>query len=207
MTSNSDLPADALPVAPSTDGAHSGVPAAFERFVEEHYQAAYRFAFSLAGNHDDACDLTQQAFFIAQTKGHQLRDRSKGKQWLFTVLRREFLSTCRHASAHPKTTMEFAESELPHISVDNAAALDARSALAALHALDANFKAPLLLFYIEQLSYKEIAEALEIPIGTVMSRLARGKAALREVLEQKRTGHADKIVPLPSGQTGGAADG
>ena len=55
------------------------MPDDFEKFVEKHYQPAFRFALSLSRNHDDACDLTQQAFFIAQTNRHQLRDRSKGK--------------------------------------------------------------------------------------------------------------------------------
>lgn len=159
---------------------------AFEHFVAEHYQAAYRFAFSLARNYHDAWDLTQHAFYIAQTRGHQLRDPSKDREWLLTVLHRKFLSTCRHASAHPETTMESAEAELPHIHEDNAAALDGRSALAALDTLDAGFKAPLRLFYIEELSYKTIAEILKIPIGTVMSRLARGKVALRKLPEEKR---------------------
>src|SRR5260370_16565354 len=54
------------------------MPDDFEKFVEEHYQPAFRFAISLSRNHDDACDLTQQAFFIAQTNRHQLRNRSKG---------------------------------------------------------------------------------------------------------------------------------
>ncbi|MDP9291612.1 MAG: RNA polymerase sigma factor [Verrucomicrobiota bacterium] len=207
MPSDSDRPTDDQPAVSPTDAGYPAVHTAFEQFVDQHYQAAYRFAFSLAGNHNDACDLTQQAFYIAQTKGHQLRDPSKGKQWLFTVLHREFLSKLRNASAHPETTMEFAEAELPRISVDNAIALDSKSALAALHTLDVGFKAPLTLFYIEQLSYKEIAEALEIPIGTVMSRLARGKTVLRQVLEQKRAGSAKNIVPLPSQQTGGKTDG
>ncbi len=173
-----------------------GLPGVFERLVEEHYQPAYRFAFSLCGNHNDACDLAQQAFFLAQTKGHQLRDRSKAKQWLFTILHREFLGMRRHATAHPQTSMEFSEPELPHITVDNAASIDAKTALAVLQTFDTNFKAPLVLFYLEQLSYKEIAESLEIPIGTVMSRLARGKAMLRERLERKRTEQSGKIVPL-----------
>jgi DNA-directed RNA polymerase specialized sigma24 family protein len=60
------------------------MPDNFELFVEEHYRSAYLFALSLSGKHEDACDLTQQAFYIAQTKGAQVRDESKRKQWLFT---------------------------------------------------------------------------------------------------------------------------
>ena len=195
------------PSSSPSDGEGVVRAGAFESFVEQHYQSAYRFAFSLTGTYDEACDLTQHAFFIAQTKGHQLRDQSKGKQWLFTVLHREFLSTRRRAAAHPETTMEFAEAELPLISVDNAIALDAKTALAVLHALDETFKAPLALFYIEQLSYKEIASVLEIPIGTVMSRLARGKQMLRTRLEGRRVVDARNILPLQQRTTGGTTDG
>ena len=168
---------------PDGEDVGSGVCDAFQRFVAEHYQATYRFAFKLAGNHHGACDLTQHAFYIAQTNGHQLRDSSKGKEWLFCVLRRKVFSNCRHASAHQEATMESAETS--HIHEDKAAALDVMSALSALDTLDAGFKAPLHLFYVEELSYKTIAETLKLPIGTVMSRLARGKVALRQVLEEK----------------------
>jgi predicted DNA-binding protein YlxM (UPF0122 family) len=61
--------------------------------------------------------------------------------------------------------------------------LDAALVLDALQALDDNFRAPLAMFYLENLSYKEIAEMLELPLGTVMSRLSRGKAQLRRRLE------------------------
>jgi len=180
----------------------------FESFVEECYRPAYLFAFSLCGTHEEACDLTQQAFYIAQTKGHQVRDPAKRRQWLFTVLRREFLHRRRQAAAHPETNMEFVEAELPLIAVDHAAGMDAKSVLLVLLRLEENFRVPLTLFYLEQISYREIAEVLEIPIGTVMSRLARGKAMLREKMESFRADDAGRIVPLPSqAEEGGGLDG
>lgn len=157
----------------------------FERLVEEQYQPAYRFALSLCGNYDDACDLTQQAFAIAQVKLHQVREPSKQKAWLFTVLRREFLHSRRRRSQRDHHSLEFVEAELPPIIVDHAAHLDARSAMTALQGLDEHYRVPLSLFYFEQLSYREIAEALATPIGTVMSRLARGKEVLRQRLADK----------------------
>lgn len=75
----------------------------------------------------------------------------------------------------------------PLISVDYAANLDAKIVLAVLLSLEDHYRLPVSLFYLDQLSYKEIAEVLAVPIGTVMSRLARGKNLLRERLEQKRT--------------------
>ena len=183
------------------------MPDNFEQFVEEHYRSAYLFALSLSGKHEDACDLTQQAFYIAQTKGDQVRDDSKRKQWLFTVLRREFLHGRRSAAAHPESNMELVERELPLITVDQAAIMDSKSVMLVLLDLDESFRAPLTLFYLEQLSYRDIAEVLEMPIGTVMSRLARGKVLMRERMEQFRAGDAGKIVPLPSQAAEGGTRG
>ena len=67
----------------------------FERLVEEYYMPLYRFALSLSRKESDAADLTQQTFFLWASKGHQLRDASKVKTWLFTSLYREFLGRKR----------------------------------------------------------------------------------------------------------------
>jgi RNA polymerase sigma-70 factor (ECF subfamily) len=172
------------------------MPDDFESFVEEHYEAAFRFALSLSRNHDDACDLTQQAFFIAQTNRHQLRDRSKGKQWLFTILHREFLRAKRHEAVRQRYDLELEGDDSPLVSVDHAATMDAKSLLTVLQGLDDHFRLPVSLFYFDQLSYKEIADILEVPIGTVMSRLARGKTMLRQRLESAHVNQAEKIVKI-----------
>jgi len=181
------------------DGAHNrshdGADG-YESFVEEYYQPAYRFAFSLCGNHHNACDIAQQSFYLAHVRSHQLRDAAKRKQWLFTIIRREFLRTRHRESAHPQISLEFSEPELPRISVDHATSLDSKAMLVVLETLNENFKMPLVLFYLNQFSYKEIAATLEVPIGTVMSRLARGKQMLRERLETHRVDDGHKIIPL-----------
>src|SRR3989442_3704667 len=64
----------------------------FEQIVCQHYEPLYRFALSLTHAEADACDLTQQTFYIWATKGHQLRDRSKIKSWLFTTRSEEHTS-------------------------------------------------------------------------------------------------------------------
>src|SRR5580692_2980091 len=77
----------------------------FESLVARYYEPLYQFAFSLARAEADACDLTQQTFYIWATKGNQLRDGSKIKSWLFTTLHREFLSIRRKYSR-----LEYSES-------------------------------------------------------------------------------------------------
>ena len=152
----------------------------FEQFVDEQYQPAYRFALSLCCHEADACDLTQQVFGLAQAKFHQVRDRAKQKSWLFTILSREFFRSRRQRGLHPHHSLELVEAELPAQTVDHATRIDARGLPARMLALEEHFRVPLRLFYFEQLSYKEIAVVIKVPIGTVMSRLARGKELLRQ---------------------------
>ncbi len=70
----------------------------------------------------------------------------------------------------------------------------------ALHDLDDRYRAPVTLFYMQQHSYREIAEILEIPIGTVMSRISRGKAEMRARLTDLATTDARKIISMPKEQ-------
>ena len=173
----------------------------FELLVDTHYGALYRFAYSLAKNAMQAADLTQQTFYLWAAKGHQLRDTSKIKTWLFTTLYREFLGGHRHETRFPKVGLE----ELPEQAAAATSVyekIDAGAAVAALQTLEENYRAPLTLFYLKQFSYAEIAEVLGVPIGTVMSRLSRGKEFLRQKLAVNLDDAARKIVPLRTGTTG-----
>jgi RNA polymerase sigma factor (sigma-70 family) len=154
----------------------------FESLVDRYYQALYQFAFSLTRAEAEASDLTQQTFYIWAAKGHQLRDTTKVKTWLFTTLYREFLNAQRHRNRFPHVELEQAGSEMPSVSPAMVNQLDGATVVQALGRVDELYRAPLALFYIEDHSYKEIAEILDVPIGTVQSRIARGKAQLQKIL-------------------------
>jgi RNA polymerase sigma factor (sigma-70 family) len=158
----------------------------FENIVNAHYEPLYRFALSLARGEADAGDLVQQTFYRWATKGDQLRDKSKVKSWLFTTLHREFLGQRRHEDKFPKVEISTDNGhELAAESPSPEKQLDGASVIFALQTLDKTYRAPLALFYLEEHSYRDIAEILEIPIGTVMSRISRGKELLRKIVLEK----------------------
>ena len=154
----------------------------FESVVACYYEPLYQFAFSLTRAEADACDLTQQTFYVWATKGHQLRDITKVKTWLFTTLHRAFLETRRKQTRFPHLELSEVPVELPALSPELANQLDGVQVLEALGQVDEIYQAPVALFYLEDCSYKEIAEILDVPIGTVKSRMARGIAQLQAIL-------------------------
>jgi RNA polymerase sigma-70 factor (ECF subfamily) len=162
----------------------------FEEAVSAHYDNVYRFALTLSRNETDACDLTQSAFERLLRKPEQLRDPARAKTWLFTTLYRLFLEKRRREDRFPHVAMD--DVDLAAANTDAGTHLDAAAVTNALAQIEEPFRAVLVLFYLEEHSYREIAEVLEVPIGTVMSRLSRGKAMLRALLEDQV-----KIVPLP----------
>lgn len=168
----------------------------FKDLVDAHYQALYRFAYSLSKNPDTAADLVQQTYCIWAQKGHQLKDRKKAKTWLFTTLYREYLAIARRGNRYADSSIEDIEYQLPAHEENQPRKLDGKRALALLSQLEETFRAPLTLFYIQQHSYKEIAEILEVPIGTIMSRISRGKQQLREKMLAEPSGVASKVIPL-----------
>lgn len=155
----------------------------FEKLVDLYYRDLYRFAFSLIRNEADAADLTQQTFYIWALKGHQLRVLANAKGWLFTTLHREFLQARRRQeriSDQPLT--EEIVNEIAVVSIDAINKIDSDIMLELFEKIDQSYQAALVLYYVEDLSYKEIAEVLDIPLGTVQSRIARGKTRLHELL-------------------------
>jgi len=148
--------------------------------IEEHAEFLFRFAYRLSGSAVDAEDLVQQAFLAAHTKIDQVRDAAKTRAWLVAVLRNAHRKQCRRERPLPMSSLHTAPE--PVTEADLEPLLNADSVQEALQELPEEFRSVLILFYFNDLSYKEIAELLEVPIGTVMSRLSRGKAQLRSRL-------------------------
>lgn len=169
----------------------------FNQIVNDHYLPLYRFAMSLTRAESDALDLTQQTFYIWATKGHQVRDFSKIKTWLFTTLHRAFLQGRRRETRFPHHDLEAVAQQLPVLDAEFVSRADCSEVLAALGKVDEVFQAPVALFYLEDCSYKEIATVLEVPIGTVKSRISRGIAQLRKILLSDAVGSSPSQSSAP----------
>jgi RNA polymerase sigma-70 factor (ECF subfamily) len=151
---------------------------------------------SLARNKEEASDLVQQTFLLWGEKGHQLRDLTKVKSWLYTTLYREFLRNRRRGSKFSSEELPPAIEDFSSTGKNPGRIVDGNIAIQTLYKLDEAFRAPLALFYLEDMAYKEIADVLEIPIGTVMSRISRAKAQLKEKLE-RRDRTKDHTIQFP----------
>jgi len=169
----------------------------FETIVARHYGPLYRFALSLTRAESDARDLTQQTFLIWASKGHQLQDASKVKTWLFTTLHREFLHTRRKANRFPHQELETAGDDLPWVPPEVFNQLDGQTMIQLLALVDEIFQAPVALYYLEDYSYKEIGDILQIPLGTVKSRIARGLAQLQTQILDRYESRAAQPKEIP----------
>jgi RNA polymerase sigma-70 factor, ECF subfamily len=149
--------------------------------VEQHYESLYRYAYRLSGAAADAEDLTQEAFCKAQAQLAQLRDPDRAKPWLFSILRNGYLHRARTDRAHKQVSLD-SVGDLPDRLPAEVPDIGSEQLQRALSELPEGFRTPVILFYFEDMSYRDIAEQMDLPIGTVMSRLARGKAHLRDRL-------------------------
>ena len=159
---------------------------AIESLVEAHYASLYRYAYRLSGASQEAEDLTQETFCLAQNKLDQLRDESRAKSWLFTILRNAYLHRLRQAKKEKQVPLD-GLAELPERVSESPAVVDPVQLQKVLGEMPEAFRTPLILYYFEEFSYKDIAEQMNVPLGTVMSRLARAKTFLR----QRLTDHTD----------------
>ena len=176
-------------ILPGVEATGSGID--FVALVDAYYRALHRFAMSLTRSEAEASDATQQTFAIWAAKGHQLRDPSKVKTWLYTTLHRECLRARRERTRLRPDELDEESGDVPFVEPSSEQRIDAKSALEALARLRDPYRAPLSLFYLGEYSYQEIAEILNIPIGTAKSRISRGKAQLQRMLSSGGSERSD----------------
>jgi RNA polymerase sigma-70 factor (ECF subfamily) len=157
-------------------GEHPAVDVA--QLVMEHHEAVFRYAFRLSGSAADAEDLCQQTFLSAQLHVDQLRGAEAARGWLLAITRNAWLKSHRRRRPAAAGPLELDLDQVASPARDEPE-VDEELLKAALDELPDDFRMVLLMFYFEQLSYKEIALKLSIPPGTVMSRLSRAKRQLR----------------------------
>ncbi len=149
-----------------------------QRLVDEHYVALYRYAYRLSGSAADAEDLTQEAFCKAQLNLAQLREPDRAKAWLFRILRNAYLHRVRADKQRHCVSLD-SVGDVAEPLPEPLPAVEPERLQQALNELPEVFRTPIILYYFEDFSYRAIAEQMDLPLGTVMSRLARAKAHLR----------------------------
>jgi RNA polymerase sigma factor (sigma-70 family) len=159
----------------------------FEEIVLPHLDAAFNYARWLTRNDADAEDVVQDACVRAMRFFSSLRD-DDARAWLFAIVRNTWYSrVSRRASVTEATPLASARDERPDEALDPEARLLQQQTVAhvraALEELPVDFREVIVLREIEGLSYKEIAAVVHVPVGTVMSRLARARERLLAVLK------------------------
>ena len=161
----------------------------FQVVATEHMDSLYRFALNMTGNKSDAQDLVQDTYLRAYRFFDKFEEGTNCKAWLITILRNTFINTIRHRRRKRMiylSEMEEFGTELP--SEDDVedkifGDLIDDDVTAAVSAIPAEYRSIVLLADMEGLSYREIADTVGCPMGTVMSRLFRGRRLLRKKLE------------------------
>ncbi len=155
----------------------------FDAWVHEHHRLLFGLAYWWSGSRSDAEELTQEAFFQAYSSRHTLRDAKAAKAWLVSILRHTFLRTLRKQRNSNEVPLDDADQLA---GTDRSLNPDVLALHKAIRQLDERYQLPVVLFYFQELSYKEIAEALDLPMGTVMSRLSRGRQLLHATLQMSQ---------------------
>jgi RNA polymerase sigma-70 factor (ECF subfamily) len=179
---------------------------AFERLVAAYQPKVLSFALAFAGSRDQASDLAQEALIKVYRSIGSFRFQSSFTTWLFSIVRNVFLDHHKSRSARQRAMETPLEAEAYHLfeaahAEERLLRLDERRALwRALRRVPTAYRAVVVMFDVQGLSYDEIAGSLAVPVGTVKSRLKRGRDALREELfrlravEEGAAARADKIA-------------
>ena len=169
----------------------------FERLAQPHLREIYNGALRLTQNPTDAEDLAQEVFVKAYSSFHQFRPGTNFRAWLFKILMNTYINEYRRKSRQPavipwedvsRETERHAIEDSRQLLSDPEASFFAKVAdpevTAALEQLPAEFREAVLLYDVHGFSYREIGDMLKIPLGTVRSRLFRGRRLLMTSLRE-----------------------
>ena len=166
----------------------------FEREVLPHLDSIYSMALRLARNRDDANDLLQDTVLRAYRFFHQFTPGTNSRAWVLTILFNNFRNGYRKGGREQvsQSEAEFLERlEAESLAADQTrsdpealafANVIAPEVMAALDSIPQEFRSALLLVDVQELSYQEVSDVLAVPIGTVKSRVSRGRSLLRGAL-------------------------
>jgi RNA polymerase sigma-70 factor (ECF subfamily) len=150
-----------------------------------HLKRLLAAAYRMTGNAADAEDLVQETLLRAYRAFDRYTPGTNCRAWLYTILHRVRTDALRKRGRSPATVD--LEGEGPPVSGGQDGTLERRDLETLLRALPENFRSAVILRDLEELSYEEIAGVLEVPIGTVMSRIHRGRALIRAALQENPT--------------------
>ncbi len=169
----------------------------YEGWVRDYAEDLYRFAFRLSGDADNAEDLVQETFYHAWKDRGTLRSGAKARAWLFQILRNRYSHWVRSRLADPKKTVSIqAAGHLPALQRPAAESLAERELLQiGLDALPDQFKIPLLMVFVEGLTCREAAVRLDVPLGTVLSRIHRARRDLQAALVEDARHDSEVLKP------------
>lgn len=161
--------------------------AAFEELAMPLLDSLYHFARWLVHNQNDAEDLVQETYLKALRHFTSFQPGTNFRAWMYRILRNTFLTSCSGLRAASAVSLDSEEEEGPELAIENETPetilmnhLNSQLVQTAIDNLPVHYREALVLCDVEEMSYREIAEILSIPIGTVMSRLARGRKMVRE---------------------------
>jgi RNA polymerase sigma factor (sigma-70 family) len=167
----------------------SPVDLSFEVLAMPLLDSLHNFARWIARNPNDAEDLVQETYLKALRGFASFQPGTNFRAWMFQILRNTFWSSCSKLERRMTVAMDLEEEEGPALAVENETPetvllkrSDSGLLQNAIDNLPVHYREILLLCDVEEMSYREIAEILSIPLGTVMSRLSRARKAVRESL-------------------------